>query len=706
MFLSDGWNRKDRPTLGRSARLLLEKLEERCVPSASPFYSIDGSGNNLAHPDWGSVGQDLLRVAPAAYSDGISTLAGANRLSPRVISDVIVTDATDGNLPNNRFMSDWVYAWGQFIDHDIDLTSNGTGSQFQPAPIPVPSGDPFFDPNGTGTQVIGFNRSEFDPATGTSTSNPRQQINNITAFIDGSMIYGSDAVRANDLRAHYGGRLLTLGDQTGNPALNGFLPLNTFGLPNANDAHIVPDNQLFLAGDVRANENIELSAVHTLFLREHNRIADQIHQLLPNLSDETVFQAARAIVIAEVQSITFNEFLPALLGPNVIPAYQGYNSSVNPDIATEFSTGGFRLGHSLLAPDVQFLNPDGSTEFPTLSLANSFFNPTVIVDATSGTPTVNRGADPILKYLATDNAQEIDNKIVPELQNFLFGLPGQGGFDLASLNIQRGRDHGLADYNTTRVAYGLPAVKKFSDITSNTTVQAQLKQLYGNVNNIDLWVGMLAEDHVPGGSVGPLVQQIVATQFEHLRDGDRLWFENLYSGAALSALENTTLAQIIARNTVDTDLQANVFFFKMQITGTVFNDANQNGVQDRHEKGIGGRVIQLVDPSGQVVAQTITGSDGSFSFDNLTSALAPAVAYQVQEVLPSGVIQTTGNPPTITFTRGETFFGVDFGNFVPKTKAATTLASSTTAIKPQVTDPVQLVDLPLTDILRTLGVKG
>src|SRR5262249_40926190 len=152
------------------------------------------------------------------------------------------------------------------------------------------------------------------------------------------------------------------------------------------------------------------------------------------------------------------------------------------------------------------------------------------------------------------------------------GPPGAGGFDLASLNIQRGRDHGLADYNTTRAAYGLPKVTSFAQITSNPVLQAELKQLYGNVNNIDLWVGGLAEDHVAGGSVRPLFPRIIANQFERTRDGDRLWFENLYSGPALASLENTSLAQIIARNTVDTNLQANVFFYKAAITGTVFND--------------------------------------------------------------------------------------------------------------------------------------
>jgi hypothetical protein len=679
------WIRKLRSKLhrrpGRPAPPRIETLEDRCLLSASLIYSIDGTGNNLTHTDWGSVGQDLLRVAAPQYGDGISTLAGADRPSARLISTTLATDSTDGGLPNNRFMADWVYAWGQFIDHDIDLTTGGKGSQAQAANIPVPLGDPFFDPNNTGTQVIPFGRSEFDAATGTTT--PRQQINDITSFIDASMIYGSDPAVADALRTHSGGRLksspgadgkigtqddlLPFNNQTYFPGIHEDNdPNNPAAFHIANDAHIVSDDQLFMAGDIRVNENIELTSVHTLFMREHNRIADMIHGAFPRLSDEVVFQLTRSLVIAEVQSITFNEFLPALLGSSAVAAYQGYNPKVNPGIATEFSTAGFRLGHSLLAPDVQFLNPDGSQKFEPVSLANAFFNPPLISQ---------RGVDPILKYLATDNAQEIDNKIVPELQNFLFGPPGAGGFDLASLNIQRGRDHGLADYNTTRVAYGLSPVTSFDQITSNTDVQAKLKQLYNNdVNNIDLWVGGLAEDHVAGSSLGPLFQRIVLKQFQNLRSGDRLWFENLYSGPVLSVLEHTTLAQILARNTVNNDLQANVFFFKMQITGTVFNDANGNGVRDRGEGGIGGRVIQVLDPSGAVIAQTTTAADGTYSFDNLTSALQPAVTYQVREVLPNGVFQTTANPGPVTFTRGETFSHVDFGNSL-KTPASTTSIS-------------------------------
>ncbi len=681
-------DRVGRRQRGIRAPLVLEALETRCLLDAGT-YSITGVGNNLAHPSWGSIGQDLLRVTPAAYGDGISTLAGSNRPSARLISNVLATDTTDGGLPNNRSMSDYVYAWGQFIDHDIDLTTGGTGSQFQAANIPVPNdpNDPFSTaatPPGPG--VIYFNRSEYDPNTGTSKKNPRQQINNITAFLDGSMIYGSDPVVADALRTHSGGLLKSSPGPDGKfGTQDDLLPYNNHiyfpGIsldpndPNAafsiaNDAHLVLDSQLFMAGDVRANENIELTSMHTLFLREHNRIASQVSSAFPFLSDEAVYQFARATVIGEIQSITFNEFLPALLGTNVIPAYPGYDPTINPGIATEFSTAGFRLGHSLLAPDVEFINPDGTTKAPEVSLANSFFNPVLFAA---------NGADPILKYLASDNAQEIDNKIVPELQNFLFGPPGAGGFDLASLNIQRGRDHGLSDYNTTRAFYGLPKVTSFAQITSNPALQAKLQQLYGNVNNIDLWVGMLAEDHVPGGSVGPLVQRIVVKQFENLRDGDRLWFENQYSGFALSALENTTLQDILQRNTVDDNLQGNVFFFKVSVSGTVYNDGNRNGHQDFGEQGLSGFTVQLLDDGGSVLDTARTNSNGFYQFNNFNGM--GTGNYSVAVVLPSGYASTTTNPVAFLISRGGINKDVDFGVARTIRTAVATTAPTGTAIQ-------------------------
>ncbi len=384
----------------------------------------------------------------------------------------------------------------------------------------------------------------FQDSKSNNKGQPAQQVNDITSFLDGSVIYGSDKTRADALRLFKEGKLKTSdGDLP---------PLNTDGLPNANDAQIVPDKELFLAGDVRANENVELSAIHALFVREHNLIADIIHGIDPSLMDEKIYQMARKIVSAELQVITYKEFLPALLGPDALKPYAGYNSSVNPSISNEFSTAAFRVGHTLINDDVEFLDNDGNTVRDEIELRDAFFNPATIKQV---------GPDPILKYLATDNAQEVDLMLVDGLRNFLFGPPGAGGFDLAARNIQRGRDHGIADYNTVRKKYGLPPVSDFKEITKDTNVQEKLCSLYKDVNNIDLWVGGLAEDHAPNASVGPTFQRIIASQFERLRDGDRFWYERVFTGNALNALESVTLSQIIRRNTTITKLQDNVFFY-------------------------------------------------------------------------------------------------------------------------------------------------
>jgi len=382
-----------------------------------------------------------------------------------------------------------------------------------------------------------------------STANPRQQVTEISAFLDASMVYGSDTNRANTLRSFIGGRLKT--------GSNNLLPLNTTGLANANDAGIFPDNQLFLAGDVRANENIELMAIQTLFMREHNQIADSLAAANHWLTDEQLYQQARRLVIAEVQAITYQEFLPALLGAYPLKPYTGYKPNVNPGIATEFSTVAYRIGHSLVNDDIDFLDNDGSPLAEALPLAWAFFNPS---------PVKSFGIDPLLKYLATDNAQEVDTQHVDSLRNFLFGAPGDGGFDLASLNIQRGRDHGIADYNTVRRSYGLTAVTDVSQITGNTTLQSNLMSVYGSIDAIDPWIGGLSEDHVPGSSVGPTFRRILADQFERLRDGDSNWYERQFSGSQLAAIKSTRLSDVIRRNTTITKIQDNVFFYDSSTT--------------------------------------------------------------------------------------------------------------------------------------------
>ena len=486
--------------------------------------SIDGTGNNLDNPELGSTHTPLRRLVESDYADGIHEPAGEDRASPREISNIIF--AQDESVLNDRGLSDLAWQWGQFLDHDIDLTEEDDDASFD---IPVPAGDPFFDPEGTGEQVISLTRSGI--ADGTGIESPAEQVNAITAFIDGSQIYGSDEVTAAALRSpEGGGRLLTSeGD---------LLPIGEDGF--------------FQAGDVRANEQHGLTAMHTLWVREHNSVADEIAAENPRLSDEEIYQRARAIVIAELQAITFNEYLPSLLGRDAIPTYQGYNAEVDPGISNLFATAAFRYGHTSLSSELQRLDDDGNV-IPegNILLRDAFFNTDDVIEL---------GIDPLLKGLASNVSQEIDTLVIDDVRNFLFGPPGSGGFDLVSLNIQRGRDHGLPDYNSAREQLGLERAESFADITSDLDLQARLEQAYGTVDDIDVWVGALAEDHVVGASVGELTRAVLVEQFTALRDGDRLWYQNTFSGRQLRQIESTRLSDVIERNTGLTSIQNNAFF--------------------------------------------------------------------------------------------------------------------------------------------------
>jgi peroxidase len=504
-------------------------------PQLTEVRTWDGSGNTIG----GAAGTALFRKAAAAYpgNDSGEKIKSEPYLpNARDVSNLIAFQT--GSVLNERHVSDMLWAFGQFVDHDIDLTpthpDNGT------ADIAILDEDDPLGPN-----PIPLDRSDFDPDTGTP-HNPRQQINAITAFIDASNVYGSSKERADALRTFQGGRLKT---SPGN-----LLPFNEDGLPNAGGT----SDALFLAGDVRANEHVGLTSLHTLFMREHNRLAGRIAQCYPDADDEEIYQTARKIVGAEIQIITYNEFLPALLGPYApsLDDYQGWDPEVDPSIANEFSTAQYRFGHSMLSANLLLADEHGPVG--AIPLRDAFFHPAFLADNPEN-------VDLLLRGFTEQQAQEIDTQLVDDVRNFLFGPPGAGGLDLASLNIQRGRDHGLPSYNVVREAYGLPAAEDFDDISSDPATQLALAALYDSVDEIDPWVGGLAEDHLDGASVGPLVAAAIVEQFTALRDGDRFFYLNDPDLAqqklnSVIHLEQVTLADVISKNTGVSSLPGNIFF--------------------------------------------------------------------------------------------------------------------------------------------------
>ncbi len=489
----------------------------------SEFRNVDGSANNATNPALGTPNKPFIRLAPNAYADGVSAPAGATRPSARVISNAV---AKQQNLrPNRRGASDFLWQWGQFLDHDLDETP--AADPAEAFPIAVPTGDPSFDPTSTGTVTMGLNRSAYETVEGV-----REQKSAITAWIDASQVYGSDAARAAALRANDGtGRLRVSTSDHGD-----LLPTHSDTL-----AALPPAPGFFVAGDIRVNEQVGLIAIHTLFLREHNFWADLYRSANPEALDEEIFQFARLVVGAEMQAITYREFLPTLLGPGAIKPYTGYKAGVNPTISNEFATAAYRLGHSLLSPTLLRLDATGAEiEAGNLTLANSFFQPQHITE---------EGVDVILRGLATGRAQELDEWVIDDVRDFLFGAPGAGGLDLASLNIQRGRDHGLPSFAAMRAALKLRPVTRFQDVNPNRQVVAELDVAYESPADIDLWIGGLAEADRPGSMVGETFHRILVDQFTRVRDGDRFWYEKTFSSEMIRMINAQTLSVIVHRNT-------------------------------------------------------------------------------------------------------------------------------------------------------------
>jgi hypothetical protein len=530
-------------------------------PGRAEDRSMNGTGNHLGVPSTGSTDTRIIRALYATQypgdGSGSTIIEEPIRANPRDISNTI--SAQSSSVLNNRNLSDYVWAWGQFLDHDMSLSTSSDGAGVNSsAPIAI---NDALDPFGPGS--IPFTRSNF-----LMPFSQRTPINEVSHFIDASNVYGSNSTRATALRTVGGG-----GAGTGAKLLTSagnLLPFNTAGLENENPTGL-PANELFLAGDVRSNNNVLLSSLHTIFMREHNRLVDVINIQQPSLTEEQQYQLARKIVGAELQIVTYNEFLPALMG-STAPAASSYvyNSNLDtndPSVTSSFSSMAFRFGHSAVSPELQLVNDTG-TPAGDITLGAAFSNPDFLgSDATN--------VERLLIGAATQVMQEIDVLAVDDVRNLGFGPPltGSGGLDLFSLDIQRARDHGLPHYRSLQTSYPpLVVANSFNDITTDATLALALSTIYGgNIHNVDPLVGGLAEDHLAGSSLGALLDNIIDFQFRRLRDGDRLFYLSddldLYTSGVLNAsiasivdLDNWTLADILKENTTISNLQANVFF--------------------------------------------------------------------------------------------------------------------------------------------------
>ncbi|XP_046564388.1 peroxidase-like [Haliotis rubra] len=565
-----------------------EVLSDKCgsdltCTNTGKFRTADGSCNNIRHPDWGKSFIPMRRFLQPLYDDGILSprttgIYGSPLASPRLVCTTLHT--SDVNAKPESDVTHMVMQWGQFLDHDISNTpiergSDGAAitcckddvkddsysstlnlaSRHQCFNIDVPPGDRRFN-----RTCLNFVRSVQVANTNCDIA-PAEQLNQVTAYIDASQVYGSTAEELHDLRSNTGGLLRTSSDK---PEL---LPRNS--VPNC--ATSTEPNYCFKAGDERVDEQMSLTSMHTIWLREHNRVARKLASINPHWDDERLFQEARKIVGAMMQHITYAEFLPVVLPPKFYNKFRLrpskgpvkiYNADADASVRNAFATAAYRFGHSMIR--TYFSCPNQHYKAGTnIQLRHSFGNTSIIISSSGDA--INK----LTRGLLVDSANSVDRYVSPEVSDFLFSDDEGNSFDLMSLNIQRGRDHGLPGYNDWRRWCGLPEAHDFSTdrgglVDHSDDVAAAFQSLYRSPSDIDLFSGGISERPVPGGLVGNTFSCIIGRQFELFKIGDRFWYETKHKAVRftrdqLTQLHHTSLSRVVCDNTNIYKVQPNAF---------------------------------------------------------------------------------------------------------------------------------------------------
>ncbi|XP_047452502.1 dual oxidase 1 [Mugil cephalus] len=529
---------------------------------------FDGWYNSLGYPRRGAVGSHLMRLVPAHYRDGVYQPVHEPLLpNPRRLSRLLAEGPS--GLPSTRNQTVLSLFFGYHILFEIsDSRTPSCPPEFMN--IPVPKGDPIFDPTATGKVQLPFQRSPWDKESGQSPSNPRIQVNLVTAWIDGSSIYGPSTSWSDSLRSFSGG-LLASGSEWNMPNQGGNKLMWSAADPSTGDHR---SQGLYELGNAWANENVFTAAEGIIWFRYHNYVASKLHQEHPEWPDEKLFQNARKTVVATFQNIALYEWLPGFLKDKQLPPYPGYQKFVDPGISPEFHAAAARFGITMAPSGVymrnrtchfrRIINADGSTS-PALRLCNSFWK------RESSNKKTSQDVDDLLMGMASQIAEREDNVVVEDLRDYMYGPLRFSRTDLVAVTIQRGRDFGLRSYNEIRKALDLPPVETFEDInpelnSTDPQLLQDVSELYnGDVSKLELFPGGLLESL---DGPGPVFSAIILDQFERIRNGDRFWFENkqngLFTDEEIQTIRNTTYHDVLVAVTSaeHADIQNNVFIWR------------------------------------------------------------------------------------------------------------------------------------------------
>ncbi|KAM6912777.1 thyroid peroxidase [Xenentodon cancila] len=534
----------------------------------SKYRTVSGVCNNRQNPLWGAANTALVRWLPAEYEDGEGEPKGWNRERlhngfqlplPRRVSGEIIRGSCKWREDD---YSQLLVDWGQYIDHDITFTPQSTSNAAFWTDVDChktcENVHPCFPIKTDDSLCMPFHRSSPDCyisfGSDVQQALQRQQLNAITSYIDASLVYGHTPQLQSFLRDLPGlNGKLAVNNRFKDPDGRSYLPF-VAKTPSACRTDQQGERvECFSAGDSRVNEGLPLIALHTLWLREHNRIAEALKHINDHWNPETIYQETRKIIGALHQIITMRDYVPKIIGPesfkSYIGSYKGYNPAVDASASNVFATAAFRFGHAAISPILSRLNQSFQEHehFPHLRLHKSFFSPWRIVK--------EGGIEPTLRGMIGTAAPAVraDTLLVEEVTEMLVVLDTPQHMDLASLNLQRGRDHGLPGYNNWREFCGLPRIETLDDLTEvvrDGRVAKMIQNLYKHPDNIDVWLGGLVESFLPGSRTGPLFACLIGKQMRALRDGDRFWWEaeGIFPQQQRDELLKGSLSRVICDN--------------------------------------------------------------------------------------------------------------------------------------------------------------
>lgn len=561
-----------------------------CDPKWS-YRRLDNSCNNLKSPYLGRSSTPFDRFLPAMFVDGLSdprthSFFGIILPGPRELSSAIYQ--SDGYASEDQNLTNIATVFGNFLNHDLQnvetlnmrdcceiqrefqiysmsvslysreayeaLLSMSRAINAVCMAIPISAQDQYF--SFYNRRCMQYTRSTSTPGLNCKL-NTRQQRNMNTHFLDASQIYGSNILTLGALRTGINGTMSTFPNSGSGELLpQAFLKSVRCNVPQPNTNNA----SCFTSGDKRVNDQPPLTAMYTLFVREHNRIAKTLALVDKNWNDEKIFQEARKMVIAELQHIVYNEYLPIILGDGVMRYYElalkptgysnQYSEMVNPAIRSAFASV---MDMTLATMTRGTFNANGRSH----KLSSSYLNPGIFYENTNSMTS-------IVEEMVKQNPQKFDRLVSDELTNRYQELVPGEGLDLIAKIIQGGRDHGLPVYLAWLLFCGFQTPIDFNDLPfHDNTAKQLLSSMYVSVYDLDLVTAGVMETPLPGTKIGPTFACIMGAQFQRLKRGDRFWYENNgvgnFSEGQLDAIRKVSLAKIICENTNLTTIQRNVF---------------------------------------------------------------------------------------------------------------------------------------------------